>query len=73
MNKFGIVVYRDEVVYLTQHAYLAGTPEAPRYQARGMDLQGSQYHVTWTPVENFMEIEDESLVCDWDHYEIERL
>lgn len=58
------------VVHLTQQAYLAGTHDAPRYQASAIDDDENEYVVTWMPYANYMEFDDESDCCDWDDYEV---
>ena len=70
-NQFGDITLANGVtISLTQQAYLSGTNDAPRYEARAVDADGNEYTVTWTPYENFMELEDESDCCDWDDYEV---
>lgn len=71
-NEFGDVKHNDRIVHLTQQAYLAGTKDQPVYRANGVDDEGNDYRVTWTPYDNFMEFDDESDCCDWDKYTVSK-
>jgi hypothetical protein len=71
---FGTIVMDDgSLVYLTQQAYLDGTFENPVYRAAAEDAEGNEYNVFWTPVENYMELEDESDCCDWDDFSVDKI
>jgi hypothetical protein len=68
---YGVVRTANGVkVFLTQEAYATNTPERPRYEAQGIDEAGNHYQVTWDCYDNWLEIEDESEVCDWDDYTV---
>lgn len=60
-------------LYLTQDAYLAGTHATPEYRAHAVDVAGNDYMITWTPYDNYMDMDDESSCCDWDSYTITAL
>ena len=65
----------ERTVYLTQEAYLAGANEAPHYEAAATDMDGNQYQVRWSILEDYDPAQDqEDAACDWDKPEsIEKL
>ncbi len=72
-NSFGDISYNGRTISLTQQAYLAGSNEAPRYQASAVDADGNEYQVQWIPYDNYqdrMAEDDESACCDWDDYTV---
>lgn len=69
-NKFGDINHNGKIIHITQDAYLAGTNTEPVYQAAAKSDDGDDYRVTWVPVDNFMDLEDESECCDWDDFVI---
>ena len=57
-------------VYLTQEAYLAGTNDNPNYEAAATDMDGNQYMVRWSILEDYDPARDqEDAACDWDNPE----
>lgn len=75
--RFGTVVMDDgKLVFMTQQAYLSGSNESPRYEARAVDVDGNDYLVTWIPYDNYQERmaeDDESACCDWDVFSVAAL
>ena len=72
-NPHGNINHNGRTIPLTQEAYLAGTDDAPRYEAMAEDDAGNTYRVTWTPYENYKELfaaGDESDCCDWSSYTV---
>ena len=65
----------ERTVYLTQEAYLAGTNESPHYEAAATDMDGNQYMVRWSILEDYdPALDQEDAACDWDKPEsIEKL
>lgn len=57
-------------VTLTQDPYIAGTYDAPRYEAHAEDEDGGEYFLFWLLKDgiDIREIEDESDACDWSHF-----
>lgn len=62
--------HNGKTLTIQQDAYLAGTNEAPVYQARATDEAGNNYTVTWQPYDNLSEIEDGADACDWERYTV---
>ena len=56
----------ERTVYLTQAAYLAGTNDRPHYEAAATDMDGNQYQVRWSILEDYdPAYEQEDMACDW--------
>jgi hypothetical protein len=61
------VTFNGQAITLTQEPYIDGVSgERPIYKAHGTDDQGQDVIVTWTVVDGWESIEDESEMCNWD-------
>lgn len=65
-EKYSSVVYEGVEYALLDQAYLDHDQWMnPVYACKAIDKDGNEFMVEWDPVENFMELEDESQCCDW--------
>ncbi|CAK0770486.1 hypothetical protein CCP3SC1_50041 [Gammaproteobacteria bacterium] len=70
---FGSVIKNQRMIYLTQHAYLAGSSENSCYQAAAVDSDGNNYRVTWIPYPNYANIADKNKRFDRNEYQVVEL
>lgn len=84
MNKFkrlleehGEYKFNDIILALTQQPYVDNDEYCDTvYRASAIDEDGNEYRIIWElciSEEEFKELENESLACDWDNYSVEEL
>lgn len=66
-KKMNTITFESKEYTLTQEAYMAGTHDAPHFEAHAVDADGNEYMVQWDVRDNWREMDDQSDMCDWDN------